>query len=63
MHGRTVRHLSEVVILRRGALVEIRVTGDAFLRRMVRSIASSHAGPGSFSVTSLVGATAHTVRS
>lgn len=40
VHGRTVRHLSEVVILRRGALVEIRVTGDAFLRRMVRSIAA-----------------------
>lgn len=40
LHGRTVRHLSEVAILRRGALVEIRVTGDAFLRRMVRSIAA-----------------------
>jgi tRNA pseudouridine38-40 synthase len=39
-HGRTVRHLSEVAVLRRGALVEIRVTGDAFLRRMVRSIAA-----------------------
>jgi tRNA pseudouridine38-40 synthase len=39
-HGRTVRHLSEVVVLRRGTLVEIRVTGDAFLRRMVRSIAA-----------------------
>ncbi len=37
-HGRTVRHLSEVAVLRRGDLVEIRVTGDAFLRRMVRSI-------------------------
>ena len=36
--GRTVRHLSEVAILRRGDLVEVRVTGDAFLRRMVRSI-------------------------
>lgn len=40
VHGRTVRHLSEVAVLRRGALVEIRVTGDAFLRRMVRSIAA-----------------------
>jgi len=39
-HGRTVRHLSEVAVQRRGALVEIRVTGDAFLRRMVRSIAA-----------------------
>ncbi len=37
-HGRTVRHLSEVAVLRRGDLIEIRVTGDAFLRRMVRSI-------------------------
>jgi len=40
VHGRTVRHLSEVAVLRRGALVELRVTGDAFLRRMVRSIAA-----------------------
>jgi len=39
-HGRTVRHLSEVAVMRRGALVEIRVTGHAFLRRMVRSIAA-----------------------
>jgi tRNA pseudouridine38-40 synthase len=38
--GRTIRHLSEVAVLRRGTLVEIRVTGDAFLRRMVRSIAA-----------------------
>ncbi len=37
-HGRTVRHLREVAIGRRGDLVEIRVTADAFLRRMVRSI-------------------------
>ena len=36
--GRTVRHLSEVTILRRGDLVEVRVTANAFLRRMVRSI-------------------------
>ena len=39
-HGRTVRHLSEVTVLRRGTVVEIRVTGDAFLRGMVRSIAA-----------------------
>ena len=37
-HGRTVRHLSEVAVIRRGDLVEVRVTGDAFLRRMVRSL-------------------------
>ncbi len=36
--GRTVRHLAEVRITRRGALVEIRVTANAFLRRMVRSM-------------------------
>ena len=36
--GRTVRHLSEVEVTRRGDLVWVRVTGDAFLRRMVRSI-------------------------
>jgi tRNA pseudouridine38-40 synthase len=39
-HGQTVRHLLEVAVLRRGDLVEIRVRGDAFLRRMVRSIAA-----------------------
>ncbi|MGH2454964.1 MAG: tRNA pseudouridine(38-40) synthase TruA [Candidatus Limnocylindria bacterium] len=37
-HGRTVRHLSEVAIVARGSSVEVRVTADAFLRRMVRSI-------------------------
>jgi tRNA pseudouridine38-40 synthase len=37
-HGRTVRRVSEVLILRRGTLVEVRVTANAFLRRMVRSI-------------------------
>lgn len=37
-HGRTVRHVSEVAVVRRGNLVDIRVTGDAFLRGMVRSI-------------------------
>jgi tRNA pseudouridine38-40 synthase len=37
-HGSTVRHLAEVRVTRRGDLVEVRVTADAFLRRMVRSI-------------------------
>ena len=37
-HGRTVRRVTEVRIVRRGTLVEVRVTADAFLRRMVRSI-------------------------
>jgi tRNA pseudouridine38-40 synthase len=36
--GRTVRNLAEVRVTRRGDLVEIRVTANAFLRRMVRSI-------------------------
>jgi tRNA pseudouridine38-40 synthase len=36
--GRTVRHLDEVRVDRRGDLVEVRVTANAFLRRMVRSI-------------------------
>ena len=35
---RTVRHLAELRIVRRGHLLEIRVTANAFLRRMVRSI-------------------------
>jgi len=37
-HGRTVRRLTEVRIVQRGTLVEVRVTANAFLRRMVRSI-------------------------
>jgi tRNA pseudouridine38-40 synthase len=37
-HGLTVRHLAEVRVTRRGDLVEVRVTANAFLRRMVRSI-------------------------
>jgi tRNA pseudouridine38-40 synthase len=37
-HGRTVRHLADVRVTRRGDLVEVRVTANAFLRRMVRSI-------------------------
>jgi tRNA pseudouridine38-40 synthase len=36
--GRTVRNLSEVTIRRRGDLVEVKVTANAFLRRMVRSL-------------------------
>jgi tRNA pseudouridine38-40 synthase len=37
-HGRTVRHLMAVTVRRQGTLVEITVRGDAFLRRMVRSL-------------------------
>jgi tRNA pseudouridine38-40 synthase len=37
-HGRTIRRLIEVRIVQRGSLVEARVTANAFLRRMVRSI-------------------------
>jgi tRNA pseudouridine38-40 synthase len=37
-NGRTVRHLAEVRVTRHGNLVEVRVTANAFLRRMVRSI-------------------------
>ena len=37
-HGRTVRQVAEVRVQRRGDLVEVRVTANAFLRRMVRSI-------------------------
>lgn len=36
--GRTVRHIADVRVTGRGALVEIRVTANAFLRRMVRSV-------------------------
>ena len=36
--GRTVRRVTEVDVRRRGDLVEMRVTADAFLRRMVRSL-------------------------
>jgi len=38
VRGRTVRHLAEVRVTQRGSLVEVRVTANAFLRRMVRSI-------------------------
>lgn len=37
-HGRTVRHLADLRVTRRGDLVEVRATANAFLRRMVRSI-------------------------
>ena len=36
--GRTVRNVSQVLVVRRGTSVEVRVTANAFLRRMVRSI-------------------------
>ncbi|MEO8246837.1 MAG: tRNA pseudouridine(38-40) synthase TruA [Chloroflexota bacterium] len=36
--GRTVRRLVEVAVTRRGSLIEVRVTANAFLRRMVRSM-------------------------
>jgi tRNA pseudouridine38-40 synthase len=36
--GRTVRHLAEIRVDRRGELLEVRVSANAFLRRMVRSI-------------------------
>jgi tRNA pseudouridine38-40 synthase len=36
--GRTVRDLAELRVTRRGDLVELRVTANAFLRRMVRSM-------------------------
>jgi tRNA pseudouridine38-40 synthase len=36
--GQTDRHLMAVTVRRRGTLVEVTVTGNAFLRRMVRSL-------------------------
>jgi tRNA pseudouridine38-40 synthase len=36
--GRTIRHLREVTVVQHGTSLEIRVTANAFLRRMVRSI-------------------------
>jgi tRNA pseudouridine38-40 synthase len=36
--GRTVRRLHDMRVTQRGTLLEIRVTADAFLRRMVRSL-------------------------
>lgn len=37
-HGRTVRHLLAVTVRQHGTLVEVTVRGNAFLRRMVRSL-------------------------
>ena len=37
-HGSTVRNLADVRIARSGDLIEVRVTANAFLRRMVRGI-------------------------
>jgi tRNA pseudouridine38-40 synthase len=37
-HGRTVRRVVQVAVRRSGDLVEVVVTADAFLRRMVRSL-------------------------
>ena len=37
-HDRTVRRIAELRVVQRGNLLEIRVTANAFLRRMVRSI-------------------------
>jgi tRNA pseudouridine38-40 synthase len=59
--GRTVRNVMEVSVVRRGTLVEIRVTADSFLRRMVRSMVAIllEAGRGRLApgeVTSLLGA-------
>jgi tRNA pseudouridine38-40 synthase len=36
--GRTVRHLMAITVRERGTLVEVTVQGNAFLRRMVRSL-------------------------
>lgn len=36
--GRTIRRLTAVTIRQRGTLIEVTVTGNAFLRRMVRSL-------------------------
>jgi tRNA pseudouridine38-40 synthase len=38
VHGRTIRRVTEVRIVKRGTSIEVRVTANAFLRRMVRSI-------------------------
>jgi tRNA pseudouridine38-40 synthase len=38
VRGRTVRRVTDVRIVQRGTSIEVRVTANAFLRRMVRSI-------------------------
>ena len=55
--GRTVRHLREVSVVRSGTSVEVRVTANAFLRRMVRSIVAIllEAGRGRLAPPSVAG--------
>jgi tRNA pseudouridine38-40 synthase len=55
--GRTVRHLREVTVVRSGSSVEVRVTANAFLRRMVRSIVAIllEAGRGRLAPRSVAG--------
>jgi tRNA pseudouridine38-40 synthase len=55
--GRTVRHLREVSVVRSGTSVEVRVTANAFLRRMVRSIVAIllEAGRGRLAPRSVAG--------
>jgi tRNA pseudouridine38-40 synthase len=55
--GRTVRHLQEVSVVRSGSSVEVRVTANAFLRRMVRSIVAIllEAGRGRLAPRSVAG--------
>jgi len=55
--GRTVRHLQEVSVVGSGTSVQIRVTANAFLRRMVRSIVALllEAGHGRLAPGSVVG--------
>ena len=36
--GQTVRHLAAITVRQRGTLIEVTVRGNAFLRRMVRSL-------------------------
>ncbi len=55
--GRTTRDLREVAVVQRGTSVEIRVTANAFLRRMVRSIVALllEAGRGRLAPRSVAG--------
>jgi tRNA pseudouridine38-40 synthase len=55
--GRTVRHLREVTVVHSGSSVEVRVTANAFLRRMVRSIVAIllEAGRGRLAPRSVAG--------
>lgn len=45
-HGQPVREILQVSLVRSGALVELRLTGDGFLRGMVRTIAGTLAEVG-----------------